>query len=78
MYLHYEPNFRGELYMQWVYHNPVFDVDYVHPSIRLSSAWVGHNHFAYDFIRFMKPKKVVELGTHYGSSFLQLLPRNKR
>ncbi|AWC31812.1 hypothetical protein TU51_04670 [Bacillus cytotoxicus] len=55
--------------MQWVYHNPVFDVDYVHPSIRLSSAWVGHNHFAYDFIRFMKPKKVVELGTHYGSSF---------
>lgn len=55
--------------MEWIYYNPVFDVDRINPSVRFLSAWSGHNNFAYDLVRFMKPEKIVELGTYYGSSF---------
>lgn len=37
-------------------------------SYNLSSAWSGHVNFAYDLVRFMQPKRIVELGTHYGVS----------
>ncbi len=53
---------------KWIYYLPVFEVDNHDPNIR-SSAWSGHANFAYDLVRFMKPKKIVELGTHFGSSF---------
>jgi len=31
--------------------------------------WAGHKYFAYDLIRNIKPKVIVELGTHKGTSF---------
>ncbi len=56
--------------MEWVFHKPLFEYDnYKIISIKDNSAWSGHRNFAYDLVRFMKPKKIVELGTHYGSSF---------
>lgn len=33
------------------------------------STWVDHIHFAYDLVAELKPKKIVELGTHNGISF---------
>lgn len=53
--------------LTWVYHNPLFEFD--NPNIRIVSTWRGHLNFAYDLIRFMKPKQVVELGSFYGASF---------
>jgi len=37
------------------------------------SPWAGHRNFAYDYIANIKPDSVVELGTHYGSSFFAFL-----
>ncbi|MFH1102672.1 MAG: class I SAM-dependent methyltransferase, partial [Pseudomonadota bacterium] len=31
--------------------------------------WNGHRRFAYDLIRFVNPKRFVELGTYWGTSF---------
>ena len=31
--------------------------------------WSGHRSFAYDLVSFVKPNTIVELGTHYGTSF---------
>ena len=55
--------------MEWMFHKPLFEYDKYKISIKDNSAWSGHRNFAYDLVRFMKPKKVVELGTHYGASF---------
>ncbi|KOP82306.1 class I SAM-dependent methyltransferase [Cytobacillus solani] len=55
--------------MDWIYYKPLFEYDNYHISIKDNSAWSGHRNFAYDLVRFMKPKKIVELGTHYGASF---------
>lgn len=53
---------------KWKYYLPVFESDHYNPQIR-NSPWSGHTNFAYDLVRFMKPKKIVELGTYMGSSF---------
>ncbi|MCU6796584.1 class I SAM-dependent methyltransferase [Paenibacillus sp. WQ 127069] len=55
--------------MKWIFHNPDFAYVCYHPTILNISAWLGHRHFAYDLIRFMKPDTLVELGTHWGASF---------
>lgn len=34
----------------------------------LAWPWAGHKYFAYDLIVNKKPKRIVELGTHYGTS----------
>ncbi|CCW06211.1 conserved domain protein [Bacillus sp. GeD10] len=52
----------------WVYYLPVFEVDTYDPQVR-TSEWSGHTNFAYDLVRFIKPEKIVELGTHFGTSF---------
>ncbi|PFI06153.1 class I SAM-dependent methyltransferase, partial [Bacillus cereus] len=39
-----------------------------YPGIK-KGPWGGHVNFAYDLIRFLKPQKIVELGTYYGTSF---------
>jgi len=51
----------------WTYFNPVFD--YEKDLQDLAWPWSGHKYFAYDLIVNLKPKKIVELGTHYGTSF---------
>lgn len=53
---------------KWKFYLPVFETDHYNPNIR-NSPWSGHTNFAYDLVRFMKPKKIVELGTYMGSSF---------
>lgn len=35
----------------------------------LCQPWAGHRRFAYDLVRFMKPRTFVELGTFNGTSF---------
>lgn len=52
----------------WNVHNVQFDQDLYHPELR-NGPWVGHRYFGYDLIRFLKPRLVVELGTHFGTSF---------
>ncbi|MBB6445211.1 class I SAM-dependent methyltransferase [Bacillus benzoevorans] len=55
--------------MVWKYYKPEFDLDKFNPKIRGMSAWLGHRNFAYDLVRFMKPKTIVELGSQFGVSF---------
>jgi hypothetical protein len=53
--------------MIWKYFDPIFESEPVLND--LESAWAGHRYFAYDLIANLKPKTVVELGTHRGTSF---------
>lgn len=55
--------------MDWIFYKPLFEFDELTPVIRSNSAWTGHLNFAYDLVRFVKPKTIVELGTHFGASF---------
>lgn len=55
--------------LNWTSYKPEFDYERKHPLITEISAWRGHQQFAYDFIRWLKPKTIVELGTHWGLSF---------
>lgn len=50
----------------WKYNNPKFE--YEDSFQDFAWPWAGHKYFAYDLISNTKPKKVVELGTHYGTS----------
>lgn len=51
--------------MKWIQYNKFLpeqnDVSY--------APWSGHRRFAYDLVRFMKPRCLVELGTLTGTSF---------
>ena len=51
----------------WKYHQSSFD--YQKKYNDLESAWIGHRYFSYDLISNIKPKTIVELGTHKGGSF---------
>jgi hypothetical protein len=55
--------------MNWTYYDPVFAYQRMMPSLVQLSAWSGHRFFAYDFVRFLQPRTIVELGTHWGLSF---------
>ncbi len=55
--------------MEWIYHQPSFEYEQYPISIKHLSAWTGHCNFAYDLVRFLKPKRIVELGSYYGTSF---------
>jgi hypothetical protein len=53
--------------MNWKYYNPKFEYEG-----RFDDSgwpWAGHKAFAYDLMRNIQPKKLVELGTHRGTSF---------
>ncbi|MET3408006.1 hypothetical protein COM86_27515 [Priestia megaterium] len=54
--------------MTWMKYNPKFEYESEYPNIK-NGPWGGHINFAYDLVRFLKPKKIVELGTYYGASF---------
>ena len=53
---------------EWVFHSPKFLSDINNPNLS-TSPWAGHRYFAYDLISFLRPKSIVELGTHFGCSF---------
>lgn len=52
--------------MNWEYLQPKFE--YEEKFNDLAWPWAGHKYFAYDLVVNLKPKKIVELGTHYGTS----------
>lgn len=47
---------------------PFFEAEQLNENLRVAP-WEGHRLFSYDYIRNIHPKKIVELGTHYGCSF---------
>ncbi|WP_176444942.1 class I SAM-dependent methyltransferase [Paenibacillus herberti] len=53
----------------WTFYNPVFEMNLISPLFESESAWRGHVRFGYDLVANTRPPLVVELGTHYGSSF---------
>ncbi|CAM4471225.1 class I SAM-dependent methyltransferase [Paenibacillus tarimensis] len=52
---------------KWMVSDPQFYSDRINPALAVSP-WSGHRNFAYDLFAFVKPQRVVELGTHYGCS----------
>jgi len=53
----------------WERFNPIFESETPNTP---KSAWLGHRRFAYDLVRNLQPKTIVELGTHYGASFFSM------
>jgi len=52
--------------MEWKYYKPKFEYEEIFQDT--GWPWAGHKYFAYDLIRNVQPKVVVELGTHKGTS----------
>jgi hypothetical protein len=61
---------------EWNLRNPRFCADDLN-SLLSVSPWAGHRDFAYDLTAYLKPKRIVELGTHYGCSFFTFLQASK-
>lgn len=60
--------------MEWTFYKPIFEFDkFDNINISLNSAWIGHVNFAYDLVRFKKPRRIVELGTYSGNSFFSFV-----
>ena len=61
--------------LEWKFNRTPFVIDKApklpHELIK-KGPWSGHRSFAYDLVSFVKPNTIVELGTHYGTSFLVL------
>ncbi|MGN1317735.1 MAG: class I SAM-dependent methyltransferase [Lachnospirales bacterium] len=53
---------------KWKYNNPEFESDKLNYELLKFAPWSGHRNFVYDFMEFLNPKTVVELGSHYGCS----------
>ena len=53
--------------MQWQLYDPAFEADSLNPNLPFSP-WGGHRNFAYDLVAALEPKRIVELGSHYGCS----------
>ncbi len=53
---------------KWVVSDPAFEADGVCPNYRIWP-WNGHRRFAYDLVRLVRPKRFVELGAYWGTSF---------
>jgi predicted O-methyltransferase YrrM len=60
---------RGGSIVNWTTYTPNFAYEQEHPHIVIASAWGGHRRFAYDLVRNVQPRTIVELGTHWGLSF---------
>lgn len=52
--------------MNWKYYSPKFEYEKILQDTGFP--WAGHKYFAYDLISNVKPQKIVELGTEYGTS----------
>ena len=64
--------------MDWKYYESEFEYEEIFQDV--AWAWVGHKRFAYDLIVNIRPKRIVELGTHRGTSlfsFAQSAKDNK-
>lgn len=57
---------------EWTISTPRFASDELHPLMRVYP-WAGHRGFAYDLVRFMRPRRLVELGVHWGTSYFAFL-----
>lgn len=51
--------------MEWKFYTPSFEFK----NDLKNYTWSGHINFAYDLVRNLKPKRLVELGTYKGTSF---------
>ena len=56
---------------EWEISTPRFESDTINPSLEVSP-WCGHRNFVYDYLKYIKPQKMIELGTHYGCSFFAM------
>jgi len=54
----------------WQYYDPEFEYEKLFQDTEWP--WAGHKRFIYDFVRNIKPKHIVELGTHKGTSFFSM------
>lgn len=61
---------KKSLTTDWIYYSPSFK--FIKELPLDSSAWSGHYFFAYDLVRNVKPKVIVELGTHKGNSLFSM------
>lgn len=52
---------------RWNISHNKYSADEMNPRLRLAY-WEGHRDFAYDLVRFVRPKRIVELGSQYGCS----------
>lgn len=58
--------------LEWKFNNASFVVDSASelpPEFIKTGPWSGHRRFAYDLVSYAKPSNIIELGTHYGTSF---------
>ena len=51
----------------WVVSDPSYDADQLNPKLKFAY-WEGHRDFAYDLLQFVRPARLVELGSQYGCS----------
>ncbi|MEB3197416.1 MAG: class I SAM-dependent methyltransferase [Candidatus Sericytochromatia bacterium] len=51
----------------WRCHAACFEADQLNPMLAVSP-WAGHRAFVYDWVVWMRPRTLVELGSHYGCS----------
>jgi len=56
---------------KWNISSPKYESDILNDALNVSP-WRGHRNFIYDYIKYIKPKTIVELGTHYGCSFFAM------
>ena len=52
---------------KWKISHNNYLADRINPRLRLAF-WEGHRDFAYDLVNYIKPKRLVELGSQYGCS----------
>lgn len=53
---------------KWKYYKPVFECDELNYYLLKFAPWSGHRNFVYDFMNYVRPETVTELGSHYGCS----------
>jgi len=57
--------------MNWIFYTPTFEYEELFED--WNSPWSGHKYFAYDLVRYIKPKVIVELGVLRGTSFFSMV-----
>ncbi len=53
---------------KWTYYTPNFECDDLNSALLKYAPWSGHRNFVYDFMDFLRPARIAELGSHYGCS----------